>query len=99
MALTFCHPSFQEQNRRLRIELLALRQAARDAGLNSVLLNSTLLGVPDESLGLDKAAKQLAEGMATPEPGGGGDSQGDGAGRRMRRMLRQRTQKSEQLSP
>ena len=95
MALTFCRPSFQEQNRRLRIELLALRQAARDGGLNSVLLNSTLLGVPDESLGLDKAAAQLAEGMATPEPGGNGDSRGDGAGRR---MLRQRTQNGKQIS-
>jgi hypothetical protein len=48
----------QEQNRRLRIELLALRQAARVAGLHSLLLNSTVLGVPDETLGLTEAALQ-----------------------------------------
>ena len=53
-----CTRAHQEQNRRLRIELLALRQAARVAGLDSLLVNSTVLGVPDETLGLTEAAVQ-----------------------------------------
>ena len=70
-----CLTATQEQNRRLRIELLALRQAARVAGLDSLLVNSTVLGVPDETLGLATEAglqhqDQEAESGRTAAPAG-----------------------------
>ena len=58
-----CLTTTQEQNRRLRIELLALRQAARVAGLDSLLVNSTVLGVPDETLGLTTEAGLQHQGQ------------------------------------
>jgi hypothetical protein len=92
LELATANEKLEEQNRRLRIEYLALRQAARDAGLNSVLVNSTLLGVPDETLGIDTAAKQAAgdareaEGTSSsPETQSGGG----GARRALRRASRE----------
>jgi hypothetical protein len=66
----------EETNRRLRIELLALRRAARDAGLDSLLVNSTLLGEP---LGLREEGDLLpptAEGQTTVSQGGSGRKAG-----------------------
>jgi len=72
-------PTHQEQNRRLRIELLALRRSAREAGLVSVLTNSSLMGWSDETLGL--AAAVGKEGPSGAAPGS------PGAGKQPRRLL------------
>jgi hypothetical protein len=94
LELATANEKLEEQNRRLRIEYLALRQAARDAGLNSVLVNSTLLGVPDETLGIDTAAKQAA-GDAREAEGTSSSHQTQSGGGGARRALRSRASREQ----
>jgi len=74
--LSLANDALAETNRRLRIEYLALRRAARAAGLLNVT-NATLLGLPPASLGLTD------EGEASGSEEGGGGGAGAEAGERL----------------
>jgi hypothetical protein len=72
----------QEVNRRLRLEVFALRRAVRAAGGELPATEKTLIGVSAASLGLEEvvplldAAPPGAEGAA-PESGGEGAAEGE----------------------
>jgi hypothetical protein len=71
----------QEQNRRLRIELLALRRAARVAGVELSSNSTLLLGLPPASLGLTDEGEGAIEGLhaETEEARAAGTALGDEA--------------------